>query len=489
MLTKSNLGFEMKQISDFAPADIVKTCPRIESGLRLGPEAVRACCFSAIISPEYWRSEDVPNEITKTDLIKKRQDLFLRLNDDVSDVSCKKCLKVESKRFEDVGFDKLGFIDLAHYSSCNLRCDYCGFTQRNDFHKQKYDALKLLNLFSSNDVQFESSVDFNGGEPTILKDLSLYLEYFRKNKIRVRMYTNGVRYSEEIFEAIKDGTISWLIISVDAGTESTFLFTKKKNSYKEVIANIAKYSKVEGYKGAGKVAAKYIFTDNNLSKRDVDGFVEDMSTAKPQQIWLLYDFIPLIDRALTVDMDVVSKYTSHIEAYSNMYMLFLSRGIEPMHFYDTFLSSVIDDSICLMDETKRVINAKIEATPNLRLLKLNSDKYEKMSYEDIVMLISSSNNLAKILIAPAGILAAELLADDVDLSNVVGLADLSIAKHGKQISGKNIYNYDYLSGIEFNVLIVLNPYHFDSILSDVVRSRGVDGLRIICIDNARHQSY
>jgi len=112
-----------------------------------------------------------------------------------------------------------------------------------------------------------------------------------------------------------------------------------------------------------------------------------------------------------------------------------------------------------------------------------------MSYEDIVMLISSSNNLAKILIAPAGILAAELLADDVDLSNVVGLADLSIAKHGKQISGKNIYNYDYLSGIEFNVLIVLNPYHFDSILSDVVRSRGVDGLRIICIDNARHQSY
>jgi sulfatase maturation enzyme AslB (radical SAM superfamily) len=182
-VAKSNLGFEMKQISDFAPADIVKTCPRIESGLRLGPEAVRACCFSAIISPEYWRSEDVPNEITKTDLIKKRQDLFLKLNDDVSDVSCKKCLKVESKRFEDVGFDKLGFIDLAHYSSCNLRCDYCGFTQRNDFHKQKYDALKLLNLFSSNDVQFESSVDFNGGEPTILKDLSLYLEYFRKNKI------------------------------------------------------------------------------------------------------------------------------------------------------------------------------------------------------------------------------------------------------------------------------------------------------------------
>jgi hypothetical protein len=142
-----------------------------------------------------------------------------------------------------------------------------------------------------------------------------------------------------------------------------------------------------------------------------------------------------------------------------------------------------------MDETKRVINAKIEATPNLRPFKLNSDKYEKMSYEDIVMLISSSNNLAKILIAPAGILAAELLTDDVDLSNVVGLADLSIAKHGKQISGKNIYNYDYLSGIEFNVLIVLNPYHFDSILSDVVRSRGVDGLRIICIDNAQHQSY
>ena len=479
----------MKQINDFTPTELVKTCPRIESGLRLGPEAVRACCFTAIISPEYWLSNEVPDEITKTDLIKKRQDLFLKLNDDISDVSCKKCLKVESKRFDEVSFDKLGFIDLAHYSYCNLRCDYCGFTQRNDFHKQKYDALKILNLFSSDDVQFESSVDFNGGEPSILKDLRLYLEFFRSNKIRVRMYTNGVIYSEEIHQAIKDGTISWLIISVDAGTESTFLFTKQKNSYKDVISNIAKYSRNDGHKGAGKVAAKYIFTDNNLSDRDICGFVDDMTTAKPQQIWLLYDFIPLVDRTITADNNYLSKYGRHIEAYSSMYLLFMSRGIRPLHFYDTFLSSVIEESVGLMAETKRSINSKIEANPELMLAHLGFHDYEKMSYENIIKFISSSNKSHRIIIAPAGILAAKVLSENDDLSKIVGLADLSVGKHGQKISGIDIYNYDYLLEVDFNILIVLNSYHLDSILNDVFRNRDVGGVRVISIDNMPHISY
>ena len=35
---------------------LVKSCQRLESGLRFGPEGLRACQFGAIASPIYWEA-------------------------------------------------------------------------------------------------------------------------------------------------------------------------------------------------------------------------------------------------------------------------------------------------------------------------------------------------------------------------------------------------------------------------------------------------
>ena len=166
----------------FPPDQIVKSCPRIESGLRLGSEAVTACAFSIVHSPDYWAAHEVPENLTKQDLVNKRIELFQELNREGTNVSCSRCTKVQEKRYEDVSFDKLGFVDLAHYSYCNLRCDYCGFTKLDMFHKPRYEALNVLSLFSEDDVEFDASVDFNGGEPSLLKNIGEYLSFLRKNK-------------------------------------------------------------------------------------------------------------------------------------------------------------------------------------------------------------------------------------------------------------------------------------------------------------------
>ena len=98
-----------------------------------------------------------------------------------------------------------------------------------------------MSLFSEDDVEFDASVDFNGGEPSLLKNIGEYLSFLRKNKIRTRLYSNAVQYSPEIARALEDGTVTWLIVSVDAGTSETFAHQTADN-YDAVIDNIAKYN-------------------------------------------------------------------------------------------------------------------------------------------------------------------------------------------------------------------------------------------------------
>ena len=75
---------------DRDPKAIVKT-PRIEAGMRLGP-AIRPCVFS-VFEVSFWRAEDVPEAISKSDIVAKRRELFEKLNDDHSDVACKNASK------------------------------------------------------------------------------------------------------------------------------------------------------------------------------------------------------------------------------------------------------------------------------------------------------------------------------------------------------------------------------------------------------------
>jgi len=52
---------------EFKPNDIVKSCERIERGLRLAFDGVKACTFStgAMEAPNYWNANEIPKNLTK----------------------------------------------------------------------------------------------------------------------------------------------------------------------------------------------------------------------------------------------------------------------------------------------------------------------------------------------------------------------------------------------------------------------------------------
>ena len=143
-------------------------------------KGLRACSRGALMPQMFCSAEDVSGGIvTKDFIIEKRKQYIRMLNEDHSEMDCKRCLMVERKRYGDISFSRLGHVDLQHYSMCNLRCAYCAYT-RDDMHfPPQYDALAVLQLFSSDEVEWNAHVDFAGGEPTLSENLEEYLAFFR----------------------------------------------------------------------------------------------------------------------------------------------------------------------------------------------------------------------------------------------------------------------------------------------------------------------
>ena len=183
----------MKKFEDFKPDDSVKTCRKLERGLRFGPEGIRACQVGPYASPIYWDADTAAaTKIEKKDIIDARKKIFMMLNDSYSPTACKQCSMVEHKKFSDLDFTKLGHIDHAPITTCNIRCNYCGYTHaedrgdfKNGFVETEYNSLEILKLFSTEDVAWDAFVDFNGGETSLIKNLDEYIAFFQKMKIRI----------------------------------------------------------------------------------------------------------------------------------------------------------------------------------------------------------------------------------------------------------------------------------------------------------------
>lgn len=473
----SMVGRKMK----FKPDDIVKSCRKLESGIRLGQEGVRACQLGPFCAPLYWPAEEAAGlKITKEMIMEKREDLFYRLNDDHSDIACKQCQMVVPKRFDEVCFSRIGHVDMAAFTICNLKCSFCDYAIGNSFSPAPYDALAILKEFGPEDVEWDAAVDFNGGEPTLLPEVDDYIAYFTSRRIRIFLYTNSVIFNPKIYEALRSGAIRWICSSLDAGTPSTFLKIKKKDSFFRVIENLTRYAHA-GSQGGGRLSVKYIFCDDNCSDDDIAGFTYAMLAIRPQYIWLTFDFLPLMKIPGDSDDFGGYDYSKHIKAYAKMYNTLKKHGFEPGHFTENHLAAVSRQGKILLDRAKEeIIRTSADDDEHLLLenFRENSESQEietdRFSTNPLV-LKSSSNEPEpwslrgkRVVIAPTCHMSTELLDDpEIRESEVLGFLDRDTVLHGKYIKGVKVHEYGSISALDPDVILVASP---EKHRADIVQS-------------------
>jgi len=439
----------------------VKTCRRLESGLRFGPEGVRACQFGAIASPIYWSAQEAGGlTITKDMVVAKRKQLFEQLNDPNTEISCDHCDMVEEKPLSDVDFTQLGQIDLATCSLCNLRCNYCGFTQSDNFVPAMFDDLGILEAFKPEDVQWDAVVDFNGGEPVLLKNLQAYLDYFNRQRIRIRFMTNGVKYCRQVYDGLVDGSIQWVCTSVDAGTPSTYLKIKARDKYGQVLENLTRYAHA-GRQGGGRVALKYIFTEENCSDDDILGFVYACLAIQPHQVWLTFNFSPFHTN---------HTYDKEIAAYAKMYGLFKTHGVTPVHYSVGHLALISQKGKDMLGHVMDTIDANQDHYPLLPHLekKVRTEgkvlpgevhvlDIENMGFRTRGDVLKKINPMEKLLLAPPCPQSIQLLNHGALGDQAMGFIDRDPMVQGKTIKGKPIFSYEEAARMVPDIIILAAP--------------------------------
>lgn len=260
--------------------------------------AVRPCCSISDYSHELFSFIETTIGDNVFDIKKYRKHINkIKKSNRSKNPICKKCGYFEKKKWEKLPSKYLinHRIILSHYGLCNFDCDYCTIP-KNDRRKKPEDILPILkDLITKKLVNPKAIVEFSGGEPSLLPGHAEILNLLKNNGNRVVFFTNSSKFSQDIYNYLKDSKGSYIITSIDCGTKELFFKKRGADAFDKVIKNLEKYSEIKNDDNKSKVVLKYIFSRNNLAETEIDNFIEIVEKFQPFKVILTMDFLAVLN--------------------------------------------------------------------------------------------------------------------------------------------------------------------------------------------------
>lgn len=317
----------------FKPDEIVKCCNNIERGVRFDRDGVGVCCCSTKVSPFIISPEEMASGKVNYDLILERRHELLEcvngLNNKYDVTDCLSCSLLKEKEYKDIDLTNLGGpnlcsgFNIAHFSSCNLKCTYCPYaTFDKETNNQYSNIVEFIEEYRKRGKILDGTqIDYNGGEPTLLKDFEKILDFLIDNKIgRVTLYSNCVKYNSRIYQALKQNKIT-LITSPDCALPSTSKNIKQISTFHRIYDTIVKYRN----SGTNNLVIKYVIADENRSDDDLYSFVNFAAALGPKVIIGICPSYPYGDREIPEEtVEFGAKLAYMLEKYTGKMPLLFS---------------------------------------------------------------------------------------------------------------------------------------------------------------------
>jgi len=252
------------------------SCQDLQQSIYFAPRELRHCCQRFFVNGKMEgdvkifkvsSNEDIdPNKI-----IKEKKKIIENLNKNVP-TPCDGCPKIQYKNWsEEIKINK---ISVEAHSKCNARCSYCSDVFYGGLNPN-YDLEDMLRKFK--DKRFfdkNVAITWGGGEPVLLKNFDHIFEKFMNSVDPkfddVRVYSNSIIYNKNIHKYLDEKKII-LTTSTDAGTQETFEKVRGvKKGFLSIFKNLQKYNQNNN----GKIIIKYILTDENYKKTEIDSFIK-----------------------------------------------------------------------------------------------------------------------------------------------------------------------------------------------------------------------
>lgn len=265
------------------------SCEALHHSIYLAPNEFRHCCKRFFYKGKMKgdvKILDINNDqdVTIENIIESKKQLYNKINSGKEN-ECTGCPYLHKKKWPKINKKNFNLkqISVESTSVCSMKCTYCSDMYFGGL-KPNYNVSKTLDLlleYKSEGNDFEFS--WAGGEPTLLKNFEeLFQKYSTSFKPRKNMvFSNSLKYSKAI-ELYLSKNLATLTTSIDAGTPGMFKKIRGVKGISKVFMNIKKYSSF-AYKKNGlcrNIIIKYIVTDENISKQEIDTFIENIKSYK-----------------------------------------------------------------------------------------------------------------------------------------------------------------------------------------------------------------
>lgn len=143
-----------------------------------------------------------------------------------------KCIEC-SKCKEHIIDNDIKYVTINTSSYCNSECIYCNAHSGRE--GSGYNPIPLLNCIRDY-INPKCYFDWGGGEPTLNPFFEECIKWISENGYIQRINTNGIKFSEQTQNALREGRAS-LRLSLDAGSKECFSRVKGHDNYEEVWDN------------------------------------------------------------------------------------------------------------------------------------------------------------------------------------------------------------------------------------------------------------
>ncbi len=252
--------------------DAYYSCEYIEGGIVFYPTRLTACCVSHSNGAGQPRIVDFSGGELPIEKIQAwREQTIAAHKREEFDPQCKGCPLLVKRTWGSEPSRQIHMITIAHFTHCNLRCNYCYTVLRPDLTikaKKVYDLLAVFRqMIDSRLLSPQAEIRFSGGEPTVLPEFEDLLDLVSAYGPRIRIYTNAVVRSAAVLRALAKRRVE-LVLGIDAGTDEVYKEVKGRSVNKQVWNNVAAYAAID----PDNCWAKMIVRRENIG--DVTRFVE-----------------------------------------------------------------------------------------------------------------------------------------------------------------------------------------------------------------------
>ena len=192
---------------------------------------------------------------------------------------------------------KLQRIVMEVFGGCNYTCQMCpqsnpgrgkNFTRKMPLKEFEKILDMIVPKYGQPIINLEGS-----GEPTMAKDLDLYVKAVKDRGLKCYMYCNGARLNGEFMKRVIDAGIDFIRFSIIGYNKDKYKEWMNIDNFSLIINNILEASKyIQETKSNCKLATYHLVTDNSKLRYEVDQYKSNVinKTNVLSYIWKMHNW-------------------------------------------------------------------------------------------------------------------------------------------------------------------------------------------------------